>query len=85
MLSRKNILIIGSGGREYAMAYSLKQSNTPIKLYFTGWANPGMLQLGELLEENELKYILDFCQKKEINLVLIGSESKLHWVDQFPC
>lgn len=83
MLSKKNVLIIGSGGREYAMAYSLKQSKNPINLYFTGWANPGMLQFGELLKENELKPILNFCLEKEISLVLIGSESKLKWVDSF--
>lgn len=73
-----NILLIGSGGRENALAYSLSKSNTCSKL-FAAHGNPGIAKFAELvqLDLNKFDSIIDFCQANQVELVVIGPEQPI--------
>ncbi len=73
-----NVLIIGSGGREHALAYKISQSSSLNRLFILP-GNPGTSSLGENinipLTDNES--ILSFCKEKSIDLAVIGPEQPL--------
>ena len=74
----KNVLIIGSGGREHALAYKIAQSKLLKQLYIIP-GNPGTKQFGKNININpdNQEEILNFCKQNEINLVVIGPEKPL--------
>ncbi|MBN1768822.1 MAG: phosphoribosylamine--glycine ligase [Prolixibacteraceae bacterium] len=73
-----NILIIGSGGREHALGWKIKQSHKVNKLLFAP-GNAGTSELGENIQLN----ISDFAQVKNtiidnnVDMVLVGPEVPL--------
>ncbi len=70
------VLIIGSGGREHAIAWKAAQSERLGKLY-TLPGNPGTAQLGENvsgISPDDHPAIRRFCIEKQIDLVIIGPE-----------
>src|SRR3972149_4634668 len=73
-----NVTLIGSGGREHALAYKISESSLLNKLYIIP-GNPGTAQLGENidLEIEDFDGIVEFCKEKEVNLVIIGPEKPL--------
>ncbi len=73
-----NILIIGSGGREHAIAWKVAQSPRLTKLYIAP-GNPGTSSCGEnvLLNVSNHEDIVHFCKEKQIDLVIIGPEIPL--------
>jgi phosphoribosylamine--glycine ligase len=73
-----NILLIGSGGREHALAWKLSQSPKLKKLYIAP-GNPGTADCGEnvLLDVNDHAAVIGFCREKQINLVVVGPEAPL--------
>jgi phosphoribosylamine---glycine ligase len=73
-----NVLLIGSGGREHALAWRLAQSAGLDKL----WAapgNPGIAACATLapLDVADHAAALDFCRANDIGLVVIGPEAPL--------
>ena len=74
----KNVLLIGSGGREHALAYKISQSKSLNKLYIAS-GNPGTKKLGENVSLNieDFDAVVSFCTEKNINLVVIGPEKPL--------
>lgn len=72
------VALIGSGGREHAIAYKLIDSDQLENLYILP-GNPGTAQLGENvdLEVNDNSAVLQFCKQKNIDLVVIGPEKPL--------
>jgi phosphoribosylamine---glycine ligase len=74
-----NVLIIGSGGREHALAWKLKQSPKLTKLYALP-GNPGIAELAgnvnEIAVENHAE-VIHFCKDKQIDLVIVGPEVPL--------
>ena len=74
----KNVLLIGSGGREHALAYKISQSKSLNKLYIAS-GNPGTKKLGENVSLNieDFDAVVSFCNEKNINLVVIGPEKPL--------
>jgi phosphoribosylamine---glycine ligase len=72
------ILLIGSGGREHAIAWKLAQSQRLEKLYIAP-GNPGTAEIGEnvSLSSSKSQEIITFCQDKKIDLVVIGPETPL--------
>ena len=73
-----NILLIGSGGREHALAWKIKQS--PLcKRLFIAPGNPGMAPLGELLpvKSNDIPALVKAAQDCAADLVVIGPEDPL--------
>lgn len=73
-----NILLIGSGGREHALAWKLAQSPLVEKL-FAAPGNPGIAQQASLvdLDTGDHKAVVDFCAANGIGLVVIGPEAPL--------
>jgi phosphoribosylamine---glycine ligase len=72
------VALIGSGGREHAIAYKLIDSHQLENLYILP-GNPGTAQLGENLglDVNDNSAVLQFCKQKNIDLVVIGPEKPL--------
>lgn len=74
----KNVLLIGSGGREHALAYKISQSQSLKKLFIIP-GNPGTNKLGENIPLNpaDSESIISFCKGNKIDLVVIGPEKPL--------
>jgi phosphoribosylamine--glycine ligase len=70
------IALIGSGGRENALAYKLAESKSLTKLYILP-GNPGTLKYGENINITEKSKIIEFCVENRIDLVVIGPEKPL--------
>jgi len=73
-----NVLIIGSGGREHAIAWKLKQSPRLTKLYIAP-GNAGTQSCGENVPMNASDHlaVVRFCREKQIDLVIVGPEVPL--------
>jgi phosphoribosylamine--glycine ligase len=78
MIRQMNILILGSGGREHALAWKLAQSKKVSRI-FTGPGNAGTSQTGINLaiDPGNLKEVKDSVLKNKINLVVVGPEAPL--------
>ncbi|MGM0603577.1 MAG: phosphoribosylamine--glycine ligase [Bacillota bacterium] len=72
------ILLIGSGGREHALAWKIVQSSKVEKLY-TAAGNPGTEEFGEniCIAENNKEALLEFALKEKIDLTVVGPEAPL--------
>ena len=72
------ILIIGSGGREHAIAYSLSKSSKVSEIHAIP-GNPGIAKLGTCHPGSveDIQGILDFVNKNNIDLTVIGPEVPL--------
>lgn len=72
------VLIIGSGGREHAIAWKVAQSPKLTRLY-TAPGNPGTAVLGEniFLKVDDHPAVVQACQDKDIDLVVVGPEAPL--------
>ena len=73
-----NVLLIGSGGREHAIAWKLAQSKNLSKLY-TAPGNPGTAKCGKNVPigVNETDKLVDFARENDIGLVVVGPEDPL--------
>ena len=73
-----NVLLIGSGAREHAMALSLSQSRLLARL-FVSPGNPGCAEAAEIvaLDIDDHNAVIDFCRAKAIDLVVVGPEGPL--------
>ena len=73
-----NVLLIGSGGREHALAWKMGQSQSLGKLYAAP-GNPGIARHAELvaLDPADHGAVIAFCRAAEIALVVIGPEAPL--------
>ena len=73
-----NILLIGSGGREHALAFKIKQSNQ-CKQLFIAPGNPGTAQhgLNVDIQPNDFKALGRFCIEKDVKMVVVGPEDPL--------
>jgi len=72
------ILIIGSGGREHALGWKIKQSPLVSKIYFAP-GNPGTKQIGKnvSIEVTNIQGLLKFAKGKKIDLTVVGPETPL--------
>lgn len=72
------VLIIGSGGREHAIALKISKSSLLDKLFIMP-GNPGTKILGENVKINpgNREQVLQFCKDEKIDLVVIGPEQPL--------
>jgi phosphoribosylamine--glycine ligase len=73
-----NVALIGSGGREHALALKIKESSKLSTLFILP-GNPGTTTFGENVSINisDQKKIVEFCKEKKIDLVVIGPEQPL--------
>lgn len=73
-----NILLIGSGGREHALAWRLSQSPLCEKL-FASPGNPGIAECAECvaIDVADHSAVVAFCIAQEIGFVVVGPEAPL--------
>lgn len=73
-----NILLIGSGGREHALAWALAKSPRCARLFIAP-GNPGTATLGEnvVLDVGDHAAVVAFCRLMAIGFVVVGPEAPL--------
>ncbi len=73
-----HILVIGSGGREHALCWKIRQSPMVDKLYCAP-GNGGIAREAVCVPLNVMDFdsVLKFCREKEIGLVVVGPEGPL--------
>jgi phosphoribosylamine--glycine ligase len=80
------ILVVGSGGREHALAWSIAQSKLCDKL-FCAPGNGGIAQVAECIDikAEDIDGLLKFARKEKIDLTVVGPEKALALgiVDEF--
>ena len=72
------VLLIGSGGREHALAWALSASPLLTKL-FAAPGNAGICDIAECvaLDPTDHAAIVAFCRREKIDLVVVGPEAPL--------
>ncbi len=80
------ILIVGSGGREHALAWKITQNPSVNKVYCAP-GNAGTLSLGDNvpIDPTDLQGLADFANKEKVDLTVVGPEIPLAMgiVDEF--
>ncbi len=81
-----NVLVIGSGGREHALVWKMRQSKKVKKLYCAP-GNAGVAQEAECvnIQPDNIDALLSFAKEKKIDLTVVGPELPLSLgiVDKF--
>lgn len=72
------VLIVGSGGREHAIAWSVSQSRKVDKIYCAP-GNGGIREIAECVDISAMEFekLADFAQQQEIDLTIIGMDDPL--------
>jgi phosphoribosylamine--glycine ligase len=73
---KSDILVIGSGGREHALCWKLKQSPLAGRLYCAP-GNGGIADVAECVSLVSQEAVVAFCRERSIALVVIGPEQPL--------
>jgi phosphoribosylamine--glycine ligase len=73
-----NVLLIGSGGREHALAWKIAASPMLTRLYAAP-GNPGIAEEAECvaLDIADHDRVIAFCHEKAVDLVVVGPEAQL--------
>ena len=73
-----NILLLGSGGREHALAWKIAQSKKVDK-FFIAPGNPGTAQCGEnvAIKADDFESLKKFSVENNIDMVVVGPEDPL--------
>ncbi|MET0247700.1 MAG: phosphoribosylamine--glycine ligase, partial [Sphingomonas sp.] len=73
-----NVLLVGSGGREHALAWKLAQSPLLDTLYAAP-GNPGIAQHAQIADiaAGDHRALIDFCIRHSIQFVVVGPEAPL--------
>lgn len=73
-----NVLLVGSGGREHAIAWKLAQSKNLDKLFIAP-GNPGTALHGKNIDidVNDIEALVDFAKDNDVKLAVIGPEDPL--------
>jgi len=73
-----NILIIGSGGREHALAWKIKQSPLCEKLFIApGNAGTAAIGVNIAISINNFEALSTFCISNSIGMLIVGPEEPL--------
>jgi len=72
------ILVIGSGGREHALAWKIKQSPLAEKIYCAP-GNAGISEIAECVDikVTDIDLLIEFAEKNKIDLTVVGPEAPL--------
>lgn len=80
------VLVIGSGGREHALAWKIAQSERVAKVW-TAPGNAGMSEVAECvnISASDVRLLADFAERQQIDLSIVGPELPLTLgiVDEF--
>ncbi|MBL0686934.1 MAG: ATP-grasp domain-containing protein [Sulfurospirillum sp.] len=71
-----DIMIVGSGGREYSIGLALSKDKGVDKLYFAP-GNGATCKFGENILISDFESLANFAKQKNIELTIIGSETYL--------
>ena len=73
-----NVLLVGSGGREHAIAWKLSQSSKLGKLFIAP-GNLGTAECGENvnIDVNDIEGLVEFAQSRDVSFAVIGPEDPL--------
>lgn len=78
---RVNVLLVGAGGREHALAWKLRQSPRLARLWVDPQANAGLRALGEVcpvsMDAQRRFFLLRWCEEESIDLVVVGPDNRL--------
>lgn len=75
----KNVLVIGAGAREHAIAVTFIRSRQVARVYCAP-GNPGMVKSGiqlAAIAENDFESLAEFIEQKQVDLVFVGPEAPL--------
>jgi len=74
-----NVLLLGTGGREHALAWRLKKSKRLGTLWVEADSNAGLTEIGRVCPEptNDTFRLARWCERENISLVVIGPEAPL--------
>ena len=72
------VLLLGSGGREHALAWKIAQSDKCEKLYIAP-GNAGTAEVGENVDikADDFEALKQFCVENAIDMVVVGPEDPL--------
>lgn len=70
------VLVVGSGGREYAIGLALKKDPAVQKIYFAP-GNGATFELGVNVEISDYEDLADFAKSEGIDLTVVGPEAPL--------
>lgn len=72
------ILLLGSGGREHALADALSRENTPVEIVAAP-GNPGIADLGRLvsIDASDPRTVAALAEQEQVDLVVVGPEAPL--------
>lgn len=75
-----NVLLLGTGGREHALAWRLKKSKRIGTLWVEADANAGLQEIARVCPEpvGDVFRLARWCEREDIALVVIGPEGLLH-------
>lgn len=73
-----NVLLLGGGGREHALAWKLRQSPRLGRLFIAP-GNPGTATCGDNIPLNPLDFptVISFIRQEKIDMVVVGPEEPL--------
>jgi len=73
-----NVLVIGSGGREHALCWKIKQS-AKVKRLYCAPGNGGIAQIAECVNiaVDDVNLLLQFALNKKVDLTIVGPEASL--------
>lgn len=73
-----NILLLGSGGREHALAWKLAQSPL-VTSFYCAPGNPGMAKVSQCVDIDITRHadVISFCTSRAIDFVVVGPEAPL--------
>ncbi len=71
-----DILIVGSGGREYSIGYALNKDENVNKIYFAP-GNGATDELGENIDIKDFKELAKFAKDNGVDLTIVGPEDPL--------
>lgn len=70
------VLVVGSGGREHALAWKLGTSDS-VNRVFCAPGNPGTAQVAENLDAGDLEGVVAAVEEHDIDLTVVGPEALL--------
>ena len=72
------VLVVGSGGREHALAWKLAQSDAVTEL-ISAPGSPGMARLGEVVpvKADDIDALADLASERNVDLTVVGPEIPL--------
>lgn len=73
-----NVLLLGSGGREHALAWKIAQSPLLTKLFIApGNAGTGQIGTNVAIDPDDFEEVAKFVSEKEVQMVVVGPEAPL--------